>query len=274
MKFRFKQVLRFALLVAIALLFFVPVYWMISTSLKPESDTVARPVQWIPKRPTLRNYAEVLTSPDGNIKRWFWNSVYTSSMYAFFHVLFCSLAAYPLARMKFKGRDAWFWFVLSSLMIPGVVTLIPLYIMMIKFNWIDTYNAMIWPGVSGAFGVFMLRQFFLGIPRELEEAAALDGAGSLQVFFRIIMPMSVPAIVTLSVFAFMACWNNYTWPLFVMHGDMQTLPVGISSFSSRYNTDYGKLMAGTAVAAIPVILVYLFAQRFLERGMTLTGSKE
>lgn len=274
MKKTSRQWPRFVLLAAFALVFLLPIYWMLTTSLKPEPDTIARPVQWWPHRPTLGNFLEVLSSPDGNLLRWLWNSLYTSTMYAGFHVVFCALAAFPLARMRFRGRDLWFWFILSSMMIPGVVTLIPSYILMIRLEWIDTYNAMIWPGVSDAFGVFLLRQFFLGIPRELEEAAVVDGASSLKVFLRILVPMSVPALVTLLVFSFMACWNNYTWPLFVMHGDMQTLPVGISSFSSRYNTDYGKLMAATTLTAIPVLIAYALAQRHLEKGMSLSGSKE
>ena len=265
---------RFVTLCVLALLFLAPLYWMVSTSFKPESDTIASPVQWIPARPTLDNYREILTSPDGNILRWAWNSVFTSLAYTAAHLIVSVLAAYAFARLKFPGRDAWFWTVLSSMMVPGIVTLIPSYVMMIQLNWIDTYHALIWPGISGAFGVFLLRQFFLGIPRELEEAAKLDGAGSLQILWHVVLPLSVPVLVTLSVFAFMGSWNNYVWPLFVVHGDMQTLPVGITSFSSRYTTDYGKLMAGTAIAAIPVLIAYLVAQRYLVEGIAVSGLKE
>lgn len=269
-----RDLWRFVLLCVLAVIFLAPLYWMLSTSFKPESDTIASPVQWIPARPTLDNYKEILNSPDGNILRWTFNSAFSALAYTFFHLTVCVLAAYAFARLKFKGRDAWFWFVLSSMMIPGIVTLIPSYIFMINLNWIDTYHALIWPGVADAFGVFLLRQFFLGIPRELEEAARMDGANSLRVLVSVILPLSVPVLVTLGVFAFMGSWNNYVWPLFVVHGDMQTLPVGITSFSSRYTTDYGKLMAGTAIAAVPVLIAYLFAQRFLDRGITVTGLKE
>ncbi|MER3553049.1 MAG: carbohydrate ABC transporter permease [Meiothermus sp.] len=265
---------RFLLLCVLAVIFLTPIYWMLSTSLKPESDTIAQPVQWVPARPTLDNYKEILTSPDGNILRWTWNSVVMAVSYTVVSVALCVLAAYPLARMRFWGREGLFWFILSSMMVPGIVTLIPLYIMMIQLGWIDTYHALIWPGVAQAFGVFMLRQFFLGIPKELEEAARMDGANSLQVLRHVILPLSVPALVTLGVFSFMASWNNYVWPLFVVHGDMQTLPVGITLFSSRYVTDYGKLMAGTAIAALPVLVAYLFAQRYLVQGIALTGLKE
>ncbi|GGJ33225.1 carbohydrate ABC transporter permease [Deinococcus roseus] len=269
-----REIPRFVVLALLALLFLAPIYWMLSTSFKPESDTISLPIQWWPKNFTLQNYTEIFNSPDGNIGRWTLNSVFTSLSYTLLHLLFSVLAAYPLARMRFPGRDAWFWFVISSMMVPGIVTLIPSYIMMINLNWIDSYHALIWPGVSGAFGVFLLRQFFMSIPGELEEAAVLDGANSWQILWRVIVPLSVPVLVTLAVFAFMGSWNNYVWPLFVVHGDLQTLPVGITSFSSRYTTDYGKLMAGTAIASIPVLVAYLIGQRYLEQGLSAGGSKE
>jgi len=269
-----RDIPRFVTLCVLTVIFLAPIYWMVSTSIKPESDTIAAPPQWIPKRPTLANYLEVLNSPDGRILRWTWNSVFTSFAYSFVHVALCVLTAYPLARMRFRGRDIWFWVILSSMMVPGIMTLIPTYMMMIKFGWIDTYHALIWPGVAAAFGVFMLRQFFLGIPRELEEAARMDGANSLHILRHVILPLSIPPIVTLLVFSFMASWNNYVWPLFVVHGDMQTLPVGITLFSSRYITEFGKLMAGTTIASIPVLIAFLIAQRYFVQSVALTGLKD
>ncbi len=269
-----RDIPRFVVLCVLAAIFLAPIYWMLSTSIKPESDTIAQPVQWIPTHPTLENYGEIIRSPDGNILRWTWNSVVMAFGYTFAHLSLCVITAYPLSRMRFRGREPWFWFILTSMMVPGIVTLIPTYIMMIQLGWLDTYHALIWPGIANVFGVFMLRQFFLGIPRELEEAARMDGANSLQVLRHVILPLSVPALVTLGVFSFMGSWNNYVWPLFVVHGDMQTLPVGITLFSSRYTTDYGKLMAGTAIASIPVLVAYLMAQRYLVQGIALTGLKE
>ncbi|MGE5587883.1 MAG: carbohydrate ABC transporter permease [Clostridia bacterium] len=269
-----SQSVRFAALVVLTVIFLAPLYWMLSTSIKPESDTVVIPPQWIPVRPTLENYVEVLNSPDASILRWTFNSLFTSFAYTFVYLLLSVLTAYPLARLQFRGRDAWFWFLLSSMMIPGIMFLIPHYMMMMQFNWIDTYHALIWPGISGVFGTFMLRQFFLTIPHELEDAARIDGASRLGIIRHVILPLSVPAIVTLGVFSFMGSWNNYVWPLFVVHGDMLTLPVGVTQFSSRYITEYGKLMAGTAVASLPVLVVFIFAQRYFVEGLTLTGLKE
>ncbi|EYB69238.1 binding-protein-dependent transport system inner membrane protein [Deinococcus phoenicis] len=266
---------RFLLLCLLSLVFLAPVYWMISTSLKTEADAISSPVQWLPRHVTFENYVSVLTSPDGNILRWTGNSLFVALAFTVLHVLLCALTAYPLARMQFRGRNAWFWFILSSLMIPGIVTLIPTYIMMLNFGWINSYHALIWPGLSGVFGVFLLRQFFMGIPRELEEAARLDGANSLQILWRIILPLSIPSLVTLGVFAFMGSWNNFLWPLFtVTDVDKMTLPVGITTFSQRYVTEYGKLMASTTLAAVPALIAYLVAQRFLEAGLSTTGLKE
>lgn len=270
-----RDVPRFLLLCLLATIFIAPLYWMLSTSVKPEAEAISIPVQWIPQNPTLDNYSEILNSPDGKLLRWTWNSLFVAAAFTFASLTLCVLAAYPLARMRFRGRNAWFWFILSSMMVPGIVTLIPTYIMMLNFNWIDTYHALIWPGVANAFGVFLLRQFFIGIPRELEEAARMDGANSLQILRHVILPLSIPVLVTLGVFSFMGSWNNYVWPLYVATSpDMQTLPVGLTSFSQRYVTEYGKLMAGTALAAIPVLIAYLLAQRYLVQGIALTGMKD
>lgn len=269
-----RDIPRFLALCILAAIFLAPIYWMLSTSFKPESDTVARPVQWIPHNPTLENYRDILNTPNATFLRWTWNSVFTAGAFSLLTVVLSVVTAYPLARMRFRGRNIWFWFILSSMMIPGVIFLIPHYLMMIRFDWIDTYHALIWPGVPGVFGIFLMRQFFLSIPRELEEAARIDGANSLQILWYVLLPFLVAPMATLALFNFMASWNNYVWPLFVVYGEMQTLPVAITSFSSRYWTAYGKLMAGTAIASIPILIVFLLAQPYFIRGMSLTGLKD
>ncbi|GBF06740.1 sugar ABC transporter permease [Deinococcus aerius] len=270
-----RDIPRFLLLCLLAVIFLAPMYWMVATSLKAETDVIATPTQWVPLRPTLDNYREVFTSPDGNILRWMWNSFFVASVFTVLHVALCALTAYPLARMRFKGRDTIFWIILGSMMIPWVVSLIPTYLMMLKFNWINSFHSLIWPGLAGAFGVFLLRQFFMALPKELEEAARLDGANSLQVLWHVILPLSIPALVTLAVFAFMGSWNNFIWPTFVVTDiDKLTLPVGVNTFSQRYVTEYGKLMASTAIASVPVLIAYLLAQRYLISGLSTTGLKE
>ena len=160
-------------------------------------------------------------------------------------------------------------------MIPGIVTLVPTYIMMLNFNWINSYHALIWPGVSGVFGVFLLRQFFVAIPENWKRPPPWTAQAVSRFCWRIILPLSVPSLVTLAVFAFMGSWNNFLWPLFtVTDVDKMTLPVGITTFSQRYVTEYGKLMAATTLAAVPALIAYLMAQRFLEAGLSTTGLKE
>lgn len=270
-----RDIPRFLLLCLLAVIFLAPMYWMVTTAFKPENDVIATPTQWFPLHPTIANFREVLTSPDGNILRWMWNSFFVATVFTVLHVSLCALTAYPLARMNFRFREPIFWIILGSMMVPGIVTLVPTYLMVLSFNWINTFHALIWPGVAGAFGVFLLRQFFLSLPKELEEAARLDGASSLQVLVRIILPLSVPALVTLAVFAFMGSWNNFVWPSFVVTDpDKLTLPVGVTTFTQRYVTEYGKLMASTAIASIPVLIAYLLAQRYLIAGLSTTGMKE
>jgi len=266
--------LRFILLCFEAVVFLAPIFWMVSTSLKTEVDATASPPLLFNFAPTLENYLQVLNTPDANILRWMGNSLIVGLVTCVLHVVLCTLTAYPLARMKFRGRDTWFWFLLASLMVPSIVTLIPSYIQHLQMGWIDTYHALIWRGVPAVFGIFLLRQFFLSIPRELEEAAVLDGATHLQILRHVIVPLSTPALVTLAVFAFLGSWNDYIWPLFVSHGDMQTLPVGLASFSSRFSIVYGKLMASASLSTIPVLIAYLFAQRYIVQGLTVGGVKE
>ncbi len=269
-----SSALKLVVLIFLAVVFLAPVYWMLNTSLKPESDTVARPVQWVPWHPTLENYGFILQSSGTMFLRWMFNSVFAAVCFSLVTIVLAVITAYPLARMKFPGKNIWFWFILSSMMIPGVIFLIPHYLMMVRFNWIDTYHALIWPGAASVFGIFLMRQFLLSIPRDFEEAGRIDGANSLQILVKILLPFLVAPIVTLGLFNFMGSWNNYVWPLFVEHAEMQTLPVAITNFSSRYWTAYGKLMAGTAIASVPILIVYLIAQPYFVQGMSLTGLKD
>jgi multiple sugar transport system permease protein len=265
---------RFVTLLVLAILFLGPIYWMISTSLKTEADAIAQPVQWLPAQPTLENYERVLGDQSGLLVRWAFNSVLVAVVFTVLYVALCAITAYPLARMRFRGRDAWFAVLLAAMMIPGIVTLIPTYVMALNLGWLDSYHVLIVPFLPSTFGVFMLRQYFLTIPRELEDAARIDGANAVRVLRHVILPLSVPALAALAVFTFLFSWNNYLWPLFVVHGEHQTLPVGLATAASRYVTQYGRLMSSTALAAIPAVIVYLVAQRYLVQGISLTGIKE
>ena len=260
---------RFILLLILALIFLAPIYWMLSTSFKPESDAIATPIQWLPARPTLDNYTEIFNSPDGNLWRWTFNSVFTAVAFTLAHLVLCVLTAYPLARLKFKGRETWFWIILSSLMVPGIVTLIPSYIMMLQFNWIDTYHALIWPGVAGVFGVFLLRQFFVGIPFELEEAARMDGASELTIWRKIMLPLTLPTIAAFSILQFVAFWNTFLWPIIVIGSERQLYPLsaGLLDLSGAFASNTRAVSAGAVIATIPIIIVFLFFQRYFMRGL-------
>jgi len=271
---RTGSIVRVAALIVLTAAFLLPAYWLIATALKPESETITLPLTLAPLHPTLENFKDVLADPSGNVLGWFVNSTITSTAQAAVHVVLCILAAYPLARLTFPGRDAWFWIILSTLMLPPVVLLVPRYVMMLELDWIDTYHPLIWVHVASAFGVFLLRQFFLGIPRDLEDAARLDGANILQVIRHVIVPASVPAIVTLFVFSFLFSWNDFLWPLFTVRGELETLPVGLSKFAGRYATEYGSLMAAAALAALPAVIGFFFAQRYIVQGVTLSGMKD
>jgi len=189
-------------------------------------------------------------------------------------VLTSSMAGYSFARLNFPGRDKIFFAYLATMMIPGAVTMIPVYILLRNMHWVDTYKAVIIPGIFTAYGTFMLRQFFMTLPRDLEDAAKIDGCSLLGIYWRIILPLSKPALATLATFTFMGSWMNFMWPLIVLNSqEKYTLPVLLSYFQSQYHTDYAMLMAASAMYVLPIIVVFLFCQRFFVEGIKLSGIK-
>ena len=189
-------------------------------------------------------------------------------------VLNCAMAGYAFARIKFPGREIVFYAYLATLMIPQQVTLVPLFVLMTWLDWGNTYQALILPSSFGAFGTFLLRQFFLRLPREIEEAAFIDGAGYIRIFFTIAIHLARPALATLAVFAFMASWNSFLWPLIITTDQsMMTLPLGLSFLQGRWATDWNVLMAGTVIGTLPIIAVYVFAQKYIIQGVASSGIK-
>lgn len=206
--------------------------------------------------------------------KFFINSIFVSICITFGQVFTSSLAAYAFARLNFKFRDQIFIGYLATLMIPYTVTMIPVFILLKFLNWIDTYQALILPGMFSAYGTFMLRQFFLSIPKDLEESAIIDGATKFTIYWNIILPLSKPALATLTTFVFMYAWNDFMWPLIVTNSmEMKTLPVGLAAFQGLYTTNWTLLMAATVIVLIPVLLVYIFNQRYFVRGIVLSGLK-
>lgn len=259
-----------AVLLAGAISMLGPFAWMISTSLKREGDVFAFPPEWIPNPILWGNYAETwVSAPFGS---YLFNTVFVSVTVTCLEVLTSGLAAYAFARLRFPARDKLFLLYLGTLMIPGQVTIIPNFVLMKYLGWTDTYLALIVPPAFSAFGTFLLRQFFLTIPFELEEAAKIDGATYPRIWATIILPLSAPALSTLAVFAFMTQWNSFLWPLIVTNSNsMRTFTVGLRFFVDEYNTKYHLLMAGSIMSILPILIVFIFFQRYFVRSIKLSG---
>lgn len=260
------------LLLAVALSMVVPFLWMLSTSLKADEFVLSIPPQLWPQAPTLASYQRLRELfPIG---RLFVNSLSVALIATAGQLLTSSLAAYAFARIEFRGRNALFLLYLATLMIPFQVTITPLFILMRLLGWLNSYQGLILPASFSAFGVFLLRQAFLSIPRELEEAALMDGASPWTLYRRIILPLARPALATLAIFAFMGSWNSFLWPLFVLRDEaLMTLPVGLATLHGRWLTQWNLVMAGAVITVLPMMLVYLCAQRYFEQGVVLSGLK-
>ncbi len=248
----------------------LPFLWMLSTSLKEPAEIFTYPPRWIPSDFAWSNYAEATTvMPFG---RFYLNSLVVAVCVTLVQILTASLAAFAFARLRFKGRDAIFLLYLATLMIPFQVTMIPNFALIRFLGWFDSYKALILPPAFSAFSTFLLRQYFRGIPLELDEAARIDGASSFRIWWQIIMPLSRPALAALSIFTFLASWNDFLWPLVITNSlEMRTLPVGLSAFQGQFNVQWHLLMAGAVIALVPVLVVYVAAQKQFIQGITLAG---
>jgi multiple sugar transport system permease protein len=264
------RILAYAVVTMGAVVMIAPFLWMLSTSFKGGGAIFDYPPTWIPDPITFDNFRRVWTVVD--FDRYLFNSMVVAIAVTLGEVFTSALAAYAFARLRFPGRDALFLMYLATLMIPGQVTIIPNFILMRYLGWINTYQGLIIPTAFTAFGTFLLRQYFLSIPRELEESARVDGASFFQVWWRIIMPLASPAVATLGVFSFMGAWNSFLWPyIMVSTSDMRTLPVALRSLQSEYGTEWGMMMAGSLIAMLPMLIIFLFAQRYFVRGIATTG---
>lgn len=268
------RTLTIAALVALSLVFVTPLLWMLSTSLKTDAEAISAHPTLLPRTPTLQGYDSVIHAPNQPVLRWFLNSLLAAGAHSALVVSTSALAAYGLARLPLKGRKALFAMLIGTLLIPPITFLAPEFVLVARLGWVDTLWAVIVPGAAGAFGVFFLRQFFLSLPRELEEAALLDGAGPWRVFWYVVLPLSRPALATLALLSFLANWNDYVWPLFVMlNPGRLTLPAGLSQLQGSYTTHYPAIMAGAVIASIPVLLLFVLAQRQVIEGVSRTGLK-
>jgi multiple sugar transport system permease protein len=266
----------FVLLLALAALWLLPLAWIALTGLKPESEIIRLPIQWLPVHPTAENFGTALTtSRTANIARAFFNSTVVATGETLFTLVIDAMAGYALARLQFRGRAVVFGIIVASLMVPLQITLVPLYLMFEGVGWLNSYHALILPGLSRAFGVFLMRQFFLALPRDLQDAAKIDGAGPFMTFTRVALPLVKPALAALGIFTFLRSWNEFTWPLIaISSNDMMTLPVALARLLGSYRVEYGIVMAGATVSALPLIIVFFLAQRQIIQGVALTGMKD
>ncbi|MFC4008564.1 carbohydrate ABC transporter permease [Nonomuraea purpurea] len=266
---------RYTVLLALAVLFIAPLVWAFATSLKTTSEATRMPPTLLPVEPTTAAYGTLFEGTTQTpVLRWFANSLIAATLHMVLVLVVSSLAAYALARLEFRGKGLMFGMIVGTLLVPGFVFLIPSFLIVDSLGWLDSLTALIVPGAAGAFGVFFLRQFFLGLPRELDEAALMEGANHWQIFLRITLPLSRPALATLAVLSFLGNWNDFLWPVYVIFSpEYFTLPPGLSILQGAYTIDYPVIMAGAALASIPVLILFAVTQRYVIEGISRSGLK-
>ena len=272
MAFRRSHVLLVTLLALGAAVSIFPAVWMFYTSFCPSDELTAVPPVLIHRKITLLNYAQIFSNAP--IVRWTINSFVICAVITLGQLLFDSMAGYAFAKKRFPGDKVLFWLIVATMMVPVQILIVPLYLMMVKLHLVDTLWAAILPGLAGPFGIFFMRQYMLTIPTELEEAARIDGCTELQIFFRIILPISAPALGVLAIFLFISNWNSFLWPLLVLNSaETYTLTVGLATLQDKQALDYGLLMAGAAIASLPMFGVFLLFQHMFIRGVRMGALK-
>jgi len=270
------KIIGYIILILVTFMMVIPFVWMVSTSLRPQSTAFTYPPQLIPTEITFASYELLFTRvPFG---RYFINTLVVTVFTVLGQLVITSLAAYGFARLKFMGRDLLFVLYLATMMIPYQVTLIPLFLIVFGLGWINTYQGLIIPGISSVFGIFLLRQSFLGVPSDYQDAARIDGANEFTIYWRIFLPLNGPALATLAVFAFMGTWTDLLWPLLVARTpEMRTLELGLAYFNASATafrqTNWPLVMAAAVVVMLPVLVIYFFAQRYFIQGIALSGVK-
>ncbi len=271
---KIRSLARYILMIVIVALMVLPFLWMLSTSLKEQQYILHTPPELIPNPVTLTSYTQLAERI--NLGRTFFNSIVVAVLGTVGQIVIAAMAAYAFARLEWRGRNTVFMLYLATMMVPAVVLVVPQFILMRQLGWINTYAALVVPGLFSAFGTFLLRQSLLAIPKDFEEAAVVDGANHFTIFWRIIMPLSRPALATLTVFSFMGYWNNYLYPLFVARQEaVMTLPIALATLQAgpRALTEWNMVMAGSVITVLPILVAYLLAQRWFVRGVISSGIK-
>ncbi|HOI63426.1 MAG TPA: carbohydrate ABC transporter permease [Mesotoga sp.] len=250
----------------------LPFFWMVSTSLKKTKALTVLPIQWLPDEISFDGFVKIFDIFP--FDKAIFNSIFISVLITFVTVMSASMAAYVFSKINFKGREVLFGIYIATMMIPANITMIPNYLTLKHLSLLNSYVGIMLPSLFNAFGTFMIRQYMRTIPDDFVEAAVLDGASHLRIFFKMILPLSRPAIATLTVITFMGAWNDYLWPLIVLTDkNKMTLPVGLSLLNGQHQSDYNMLMAGALISMIPILLIYTFAQRYFEQGLSVGGIK-
>jgi putative chitobiose transport system permease protein len=268
-----QSILNYGLLSAIAVLMLIPLVWLISTSLKAPTENIFQfPPQLLPTQPTFENFVTVWqTNPFG---QYLFNSTLVSVLTVGLNLLFCSLAAYPLARLNFRGREIIFSAIVATILIPFQIVMIPLYVLAVQLGLRNTYLGVIFPGIASAFGIFLLRQAFQGVPKELEEAARMDGCSELGLWWHVMIPSIRPALVTLAIFVFIGSWSDFLWPLLVLdRPELYTLPLGVANLAGTFTLDWRLIAAGSVISIMPILLFFLVMQRYVVPTETGSGVK-
>ena len=263
----------YAVLVVTSVITLAPLLWMVSASLMPTGGANVFPPPFFPKHVTLEQYRNLLTR--GNLPRYLFNSAFLSVVVTFVSLVINSMAGYAFAKYRFPGRDSLFKILVSSMVIPAQVTMLPLFLMLNKMGFINTYMGVIIPGMAGIFGIFLVRQFAGSIPDSLIEAARIDGASDFKIYWSIVLPLCRPVLVTLGIFSFMGTWNDFLWPLIVMTDDsMYTLPVALANLSLEHVQDTELMMAGSVMTVLPVLILFVSVQKYYISGIMAGGLKE
>jgi multiple sugar transport system permease protein len=267
-----KRALLYLVLIAGLLLTLLPFFWMLSTSFKENAAITAMPPRWFPRPGTLEHYRRLFA--EVSFLRHFGNSAIVAAGATLLSLLVNAMAGYAFAKFRFPGRERLFALLLMTMMVPGQVTLMPVFMLLKELGLLNAYTGLILPGAAGVFAIFLIKQFMETVPDELLEAARIDGCSEFGIFWRIVLPMSKPVLATVALFTFMGAWNEFLWALIVMLDESKyTLPVALANLSGQHNTDWGLLMAGSVVVILPVVVLFLALQRFYVRGITMSGLK-
>ncbi|MDY6804640.1 MAG: carbohydrate ABC transporter permease [Cyanobacteriota bacterium] len=258
-----RAIATYALLGAIAVLMLFPLFWLLTTALKSPTENIFQfPPQLLPEKPTLQNFIKVWQTVP--FDRYLFNSTVIATLTVSLNLIFCSLAAYPLARIDFRGRKLIFALVVSTIMIPFQIVMIPLYVLIVELGLKNSYLAVIFPNIASAFGIFLLRQAFLAVPKELEEAAIIDGCGHLEIWWHVMLPSIRPALVTLAIFSFIGSWSDFLWPLLVLdRPEAYTLPLGVANLAGTFSLDWRLIAAGSVISIAPAIALFILLQKYI-----------